>query len=132
MSNTGIFTVGDSGQFTFEYLFDGGWWSRGELAVYNLAGMEDLTLGSTAYIQEAARRALSNDDNGYIVMSDRSEGAKYSTALPWEKNYNDGEYLGVKTFSMSAGAQFGFMLVQNTSVQELYNSCIRLFCQFFR
>ncbi|MEM6526387.1 MAG: DUF4114 domain-containing protein [Bacteroidota bacterium] len=121
MSNTGIFTVGDSGQFTFEYLFDGGWWSKGELAIYNLAGMEDFTPGSTAYIEEAARRALSNDNSGYILMSDRSEGAKYSTALPWERDYNDGEYLGVKTFSMDAGAQFGFMLIQNTSVQQLFN-----------
>ena len=121
MSNTGIFTVGNSGQFTFEYLFDGGWWSKGELAVYNLAGMEDIVPGSTAYIEEAAKRALSNDDSGYILMSDRSEGAKYSTALPWERDYNDGEYLGVKTFSMNVGAQFGLMLVQNTSVQELFN-----------
>ncbi len=41
-SNKGIFTVGDSGQFSFEYLFDGGWF-EGELAVYNLAGMDQYT-----------------------------------------------------------------------------------------
>ena len=118
MVTNGIFTVGNSGEFTFEYLFDGGWY-QGELAIYNLAGMEAYALGSTAYIQEAARRALTNSNQGYVVMSDRSEGAKYSTALPWERDYNQGEYLGVKTFSMDAGAQFGFMLIQNTSVKEL-------------
>lgn len=121
MSNNGIFTVGNSGEFTFEYLFDGGWY-QGELAIYNLSGMEAYTLGSTTYIQEAARRALTNSNDGYVVMSDRNEGAKYSTALPWEGDYNKGDYLGVKTFAMDAGAQFGFMLIQNTSVQELANN----------
>ncbi len=119
-SNKGIFTVGNSGEFTFEYLFDGGWF-EGELAIYNLAGMDAYTPGSTAYIQEAAKRALTNSNDGYVVMSDRTEGAKYSTALPWERDYNQGEYLGVKTFSMDAGAQFGFMLIQNTSISELAN-----------
>ena len=117
-SNKGIFTVGNSEQFTFEYLFDGGWF-QGELAIYNLAGMDTYSLGSTAYIQEAARRALTNSNEGYVVMSDRTEGAKYSSALPWEDDYNKGEYLGVKTFSMNAGDQFGFMLIQDTSIQEL-------------
>ncbi len=118
ISNNGIFTVGNSGQFTFEYLFDGGWF-QGELAVYNLAGMDEYTPGSTEYIQEAARRAISNSNEGYVVMSDRTEGAKYSKALHWEQDYNKGEYLGVKTFSMNAGDQFGFMLTQHTSIAEL-------------
>ncbi len=120
-SNNGIFTVSNAGQFTFEYLFDGGWF-EGELAVYNLAGMEAYIPGSSEYIQEAAKRALSNSNNGYVVMTDRTEGAKYSTALPWERDYNKGEHLGVKSFSMNAGAQFGFMLTQHTSIQELADS----------
>ena len=117
-SNNGIFTVSDSGQFTFEYLFDGGWF-EGELAVYNLSGMDAYIPGSVEYIQEAAKRALSNSNNGYVVMSDRTEGAKYSTALPWEGDYNKGEYSGVKTLSMNAGDRFGFMLTQHTSIKEL-------------
>ncbi len=120
-SNNGIFTVSESGQFTFEYLFDGGWF-QGELAIYNLAGMDAYIPGSVEYIQEAAKRALSNSNNGYVVMTDRTEGAKYSTALPWEGDYNQGEYLGIKTFSMNAGEQFGFMLTQHTSIQELADS----------
>ena len=117
-SNNGIFTVGSSGEFSFEYLFDGGW-VQGELAVYNLDGMEQYTPGSVEYIREAARRALSNSNDGYIVMNDRTEGAKYSSTLAWERDFNKGKYLGAKTFSMNAGDKFGFMLVQNSSVQEL-------------
>lgn len=117
ISNNGIF-ISDSGQFTFEYLFDGGWF-QGELGIYNLSGMDAYTPGSIEYIQEAARRALTNSKDGYVVMSDRTEGAKYGTALPWESNYNKGEYLGVKTFSMNAGDRFAFMLTQHTSIQEL-------------
>ena len=122
MSNNGIFTVGSSGEFSFEYLFDGGWY-QGELGVYSLEGMDAYPLGSTAYIQEAARRAQQNSgDEGYVVMTDRLEGAKYSTALPWERDFNYGEYKGVKTFEMSAGSQFGFILAQHTSLQELSNN----------
>ena len=63
-SNNGIFTVNETGEFSFDYLFDGGWF-QGELAVYNLEGMEQYTPGSAEYIQEAARRALSNSNDGY-------------------------------------------------------------------
>ena len=122
MSSNGIFTVGDSGEFSFEYLFDGGWY-QGELGLYSLEGMDAYTLGSTEYIQEAARRAQENtSDDGYVVISDRIEGAKYSTALPWERNFNHGEYQGVKTFSMAAGAQFGLILAQHTTLQDLVNN----------
>ena len=114
----GTFTVGDSGKFTFEYLFDGGWF-QGELGIYNLSGMDAFVPGSTEYIQEAARRALSNSNNGHLVMQDRLEGAKYSTPLPWERDYNLGEFLGVKTFELGAGEQFAFIFTQNTSLQEL-------------
>ncbi len=119
--NNGIFTVNETGEFSFDYLFDGGWF-QGELAIYNLEGMEQYTPGSTEYIQEAARRALSNSNDGYVVMKDRTEGAKYSSNLDWEGNFNQGEYLGVKNFSMKPGAKFAFILTQQTSIQELADS----------
>jgi|GEM_PF-1334327 len=117
----GTFTVGNSGKFTFEYLFDGGWF-QGELGIYNLSGMDAFVSGSTEYIQEAARRALSNSNDGHLVMQDRLEGAKYSTPLPWERDYNQGEFLGVKTLEINAGEQFAFILTQHTSLQELADS----------
>ena len=114
----GVFTVGESGQFTFEYLFDGGWF-QGELGIYNLAGLENLEPGSEEYIQEAASRALSNSESGYLVMQDNVEGAKYGTALPWEADYNSGDFLGAKTFNLAPGQEFAFILTQNTSLSEL-------------
>lgn len=118
VEEVGTFTVNYTGQFTFEYLFDGGWW-QGELGIYNLSGMDAYTPGSVEYIQEAVRRAVTNSNDGYILMSDGTEGARYSTTLPWERDYNQGEYLGVKTFSMNAGDRFGLVMTQNTALATL-------------
>ena len=114
----GVFTVGESGEVTFDYLFDGGWW-QGELAIYNLDEMDTYELGSEAYIQEAANRALSGSSQGHVLMSDATEGAKFSTALPWESDFNSGIYEGIKTFTMTPGSQFGIMMVQHNTVQAL-------------
>ena len=120
-TEVGVFTVGDSGQFSFDYLFDGGWW-QGELGVYNLEDMAAYIPGSVEYIQEASRRAISNSNEGYVVMSDRDEGAKHSATLPWEGNFNKGEHLGEKTFSMSSGDRFGFIFTQDNALEELANT----------
>ena len=118
---TGVFTVDSTGQIQFDFLFDGGWF-QGELAVFNLEGMEGYVPGSQAYIQEAANRALTNSQQGYILMSDRSEGANFSSPLPWERNFNAGAYLGQKSFSMTPGDRFAVMLIQHTTVQDLANN----------
>jgi hypothetical protein len=54
----GIFTVGESGKVTFDYLFDGGGY-QGEVAAFSLTGMEEFqSLGLEAYIKEALRRSV--------------------------------------------------------------------------
>ena len=115
---TGVFTVDSTGQIQFDFLFDGGWF-QGELAIFNLEGMEAYTPGSQAFIQEAALRALSNSQQGHILMSDRFEGANFSSPLPWERDFNAGEYLGQKSFSMIPGDRFAVMLIQHTTVQDI-------------
>ena len=117
--NTGIFTVDADGQVEVDYLFDGGWF-RGELAVFSLAGMEDLELGSEAFIKEAARRALSDSDRGRILVRDELEGAKFSADLPWERDFNTGEYQGVKAFNLTPGDEVALMLVQNTTIRDTF------------
>ena len=117
---TGIFTVGESGEVTFDYLFDGGNF-EGELAVFSLEGMEALELGSSDFIQEAARRALTNSTLGHIVISDPVEGTRFSGQLPYEPDFNVGEYSGSKTFEMNPGERFGLMLVADTWTQEVFD-----------
>jgi hypothetical protein len=39
--DTGVFTVGSSGQVSIDYLFDGGWY-QGELAIFSLRGWSSL------------------------------------------------------------------------------------------
>ncbi|MCC3595807.1 MULTISPECIES: putative Ig domain-containing protein [unclassified Microcoleus] len=98
-----------------EFLADGGLY-QGELAIFNLEGMDKFAPCSPEFIKEAARRALSNSHEGYVVIADATEGALLPSYLP-EGDFNSGEYRGVKTFAMKPGARFGFMLVPNGTVQ---------------
>jgi hypothetical protein len=118
--STGTFEVNSSGQVKLDFLFDGGWF-RGELAIFNLNGMEIYQPGSLTFIQQAAQRALTNSQQGYVVIKDPLEGARFSSQLPWEPNFNAETYQGVKTFNMNPGDRFGLMLIQNTTVSEIAN-----------
>ncbi|MBD1895739.1 PA14 domain-containing protein [Coleofasciculus sp. FACHB-129] len=118
---SGVFTVGDTGEVSIDFLSDGGQY-QGELAVFSLGGMEGFELGSEAFIKEAASRALSNSELGHVALSDATEGARFSGALPHEGNFNTGAYQGVKTFSMRPGDTFGVMLVPHGTVQQLYDN----------
>ncbi|MEG5220839.1 MULTISPECIES: DUF4114 domain-containing protein, partial [unclassified Microcoleus] len=83
--------------------------------------MEKFVLGSLAFISEAASRALSNSKKGYIAINDDLEGAYYTDANSSE-NVNSGQYLGTKTFAMTPGDKFFFMLVPNGTVQQVYDN----------
>jgi hypothetical protein len=93
----------------------------GQLAIVSLKGMEKFVLGSEAFIKEAASRALSNSTNGYIAISDNLEGAYYTNPNSSE-NLNFGQYLGTKTFVMTPGDKFFFMLVPNGTIQQVYDN----------
>ncbi|MFP4123022.1 MAG: PA14 domain-containing protein [Coleofasciculus sp.] len=117
---SGVFTVGQTGEVSVDFLFDGGGY-EGELAVFSLEGMEEFEPGSEAFIQEAASRALSDSELGHIVISDQTEGARFVGELG-ESDQNSGEYLGVKTVQMRPGDEFGFMLVPNNTVQRVFDN----------
>ncbi|MEG4611529.1 DUF4114 domain-containing protein, partial [Microcoleus sp. F6_C1] len=117
---SGKFVVDSTGQVGIDFLFDGGLY-KGQLAIISLKGMEKFSPGSEEFIKEAASRALSNSAKGHVVINDLSEGAKFTDNLP-EGNSNDGSYLGVKTFAMTPGEEFGVMLVPNGTVQEVFNN----------
>jgi hypothetical protein len=120
---SGTFNVDASGQVEFDYLYDGGWF-QGELAVFSLKGMGNYQPGSVEFLTEATKRALSNSKQGRILMSDRSEGARFSDKVAWENNFNtdSSKYLGVKSLEMEAGDELAFMYVQNTTVQDIYQN----------
>jgi hypothetical protein len=116
--DTGVFTVGSSGQVSIDYLFDGGNY-QGELAIFSLEGMEQFEGGIDEFIGEAARRALSDSALGHLVISDSTEGARFHGSFFEEPDFNSGEYLGVRTFSMRPGDTFGVMLVPDGTVQQV-------------
>ena len=109
------------GEVKIKFLFDGGGYSQGQLAIVSTRGMEGVQPGSKLFIQEAAYRAASNSDFGHIVINDETEGAYFSGILGTSdsQNYNSGTYLGGKTFKMLPGDTFIFMLVPDGKVQEV-------------
>ena len=114
---SGVFTVGSSGEVSFDYLLDGSP-SQGELAIFNLKGMNQFEIGSKRYVQEAALRALGNSAaSGYVVILDQTEGARF-TASAGEPNFNSGEYKGTKTFKMNPGDKFGVMLIPSGTTPD--------------
>ena len=117
-NNNGIFTVETSGTVKIDYLYDGGSY-QGEIAIFNLEGMENIEVDSNEFIQEAARRALTNSDQGYIIIQDRIERARFNGETPWEDSYNVGEYLEQKSFNLKAGDTFAIMLVNDGKVADL-------------
>jgi hypothetical protein len=118
---TGIFQANSSGKVSVDYLYDGGGY-QGELAIFSLQGMENLEVGSSAFLQEATRRALSNSQLGYIAIKDKDDRARFSDLnkeLGWEGQYNSGIYSGKRTFQMQANSKFAMMLVSNGTVASL-------------
>ncbi|MGA9380950.1 MAG: DUF4114 domain-containing protein, partial [Phormidium sp.] len=113
--SSGVFTVGETGKVSVDYLLDGGGY-KGEIAIFSIQGMEEFEPGSSDFIQEAAHRALSNSELGYVVISDPTEGAKFNSSD------NQGNYLGAKEFNMRPGDEFGVMLVPNGTLQEVFNN----------
>ena len=121
--NSGTLIVGSSGEVDVDYLFDGGWF-RGELAIFSLDGMDSFTPGTTEFMTEAARRALTNSVQGRVLIQDDLEGAKFSANLGYEPDFNTDpeDYQGVRTVNMTPGDEVGLMLVQHTTVQETYDN----------
>ncbi|MCT7997206.1 DUF4114 domain-containing protein [Laspinema olomoucense] len=116
----GIFKVDASGEVGINFLFDGGAF-KSQVAIVSLSGMEGLDPNSVEFIREAATRAASNTELGYVVIDDVNEGAKFTGRLG-EGNYNFGTYEGVKTFRMRPGDEFFLMLVPNGTVQQVIDN----------
>src|SRR4028118_1895224 len=117
---SGIFTTDETGRISVDYTFDGGMF-RGELAVFSLDDLDKFEPGSEAFIKEVAARSLSNSVKGHVVINDATEGARFSGLLG-ESNANQGVYLGVKSFAVTAGGKYGVMLVPNGSVKFVYDN----------
>jgi hypothetical protein len=85
-----VFKVGPTGKVDISYLFDGGFY-EGEVGIFNLKGMSAFLNDHSAFVKEAARRALSNSSEGHVVISDFTEGAKLTGILGAEpQNWNKG------------------------------------------
>lgn len=112
----GVFTARES-TLTAEYLWDGGGYGNSQVGVFLLDGMESLT--GDAFHREAAKRATSNSTSGYVLVDDRTEGAKLSGKLSFEDNFNQGPHGGVKSFAVKPGAKYGLVLIPDGSLADI-------------
>lgn len=117
----GVFTVEESGIVKVDWLYDGGAY-KGELGIFSLRDMEDLEPGSEAFIAEAVTRVLSDTEDGHIVLTDPTEGARFSGSLGESTDRNSGEYSGIKSFEMRPGDWFATILVPNGTFNTLANN----------
>jgi Domain of unknown function (DUF4114) len=109
--NSGVYTVDTQGEITIDYLWDGGA-NEGEVGIFDLSGMENLVDNLTAFTEEAIRRVLTNSRLGHVVLSDVTEGARFSGKLITEpEDFNAGTYTGSKSFEMKPGSQFGVVMI---------------------
>jgi hypothetical protein len=115
---SGTFVVGNTGQINIQFLYDGGAY-KSEIGIFSLTGMEELIPGSAEFIKEAAKRALSHSQPGYIVISDANEAAKFTGDLGEANNFNRGKIPGTRTFSMHPGDKFGIILIPNGTIEEV-------------
>ena len=113
----GVFSVGDTGEVTIDFLYDGGGY-EGELAIFSLDGMGELEPGSDEFVRVAVERALNESELGHVVISDATEGARFSGELG-ETDRNSGDYLGLKTVQMKAGDKFAVMLIPHGTVEDV-------------
>ena len=120
VENEGIFTVGNSGQTTIDFLLDSGVY-QSQLGIFSLAGMDDLARDSVEFRAEAARRALTNSSQGYVVVSDNTQGARLSGDVE-TLDHNSGDYNGTPTFSLDNTAQYALILVPNGTLQDVVDN----------
>ncbi|GBC59640.1 hypothetical protein DENIS_0579 [Desulfonema ishimotonii] len=117
----GVFTVTDKeGKVKVDYLFDGGLY-EGELGIFSLEGMDAYEPGSPDFIAEAIRRVMSDSEDGYIVVRDAAEGARFSGQLGsrQEDEFNEGEYIGLKTVTMRPGDRFATVLIPDGTFADV-------------
>ncbi|QTA86343.1 DUF4114 domain-containing protein [Desulfonema magnum] len=114
----GEFKVGENGIVKADWLYDGGSY-EGEFAIFSFSGMKDFIANPEEFIKEAVRRALSNSTEGYVVLSDMKEGARFSGSLGESVNWNKGPYKGVKSFQMRPGDTFAMILTPNSTLESL-------------
>ncbi len=119
---SGVFTVGEDGTVGIDFLFDGGFYSRGEVGIFSIEGI-DAEPGSDEFIKIAAQRALSRSEQGHVIISDATDGARFSGTMR-EADFNSGDYRGVQEYQMRAGDRFGIMLASNHSIEDVANGKI--------
>ncbi len=80
--------------------------------------MESLT--DEQFRREAIRRARSETDEGHIVFSDFTEGARFRGTLNSEpEDWNNGPYKGTKELRMIPRDRIATILIPNATVEEL-------------
>ncbi|MGK7927264.1 MAG: hypothetical protein AB4290_18805 [Spirulina sp.] len=129
---SGIFTVGETGEIVFEFLWHGREISQGQLVLFSLEGLEDFQWDSPAFIREILHRIhrdrQSNAARGYLAIADLTEGARFGS---WGARFADDRVQGSKSFKFPVGERFCFALIRKTPLNEVAQNSDRINCFCF-
>ncbi len=115
--DNGIYTVDRNGKIAIDFLADAGSYNN-QMAIFSLKGMESLTPGSVEFIKEAASRALSFSNKGYVAINDATDAGQFNL----EANTNQGKYQGRREFAFDPGDRIALMMVPNGTIQEVFDN----------
>lgn len=120
----GFFTVAETGQVSFEFLYDGGGY-RGELGIFSLQDLPNTEVSSHQFILEAIKRVVSDSVRGHIVISECQHGERFSSNLGELTTWSKEEYPQQKTLSMKPGDQFAIVLIPHGTFSQVLE-CLQL------
>ncbi len=120
----GVFQVDESGEIAIDFLYDGGLY-EGAVGIFSLKDINPEDLTTEEFTQKVVERVQSDSTEGHIVIQDNVEGAKYTAELEWEEgltggatHFNQGDYLGTKTFEMTPGDYFSLVMIPDGDFKE--------------
>ncbi|NJP22460.1 MAG: DUF4114 domain-containing protein [Hydrococcus sp. CRU_1_1] len=119
----GVFKVNQSGLVDVDFLYDGSS-SQGEMGIFSLSGLANLEVTSVDFRKEAIRRALTNSKQGYVVLQDSLDRAKFTEPIEsdWQKDLLTGEYKGVQSLAMNPGDFVGLVFNPKGTLEQLLNT----------
>jgi Domain of unknown function (DUF4114) len=127
----GVFTVGSTGQVSFDYLVDGGGY-EGQVGIFSLDGLDKYEFGSSEFLQEVARRIVS-ESLGDVMINDIEDKAKITRNITCtingesmqidDQEFNQGVVRDPKIFTQfKPGQTFGIALIPNGSFADWLNN----------
>jgi|GEM_PF-4555414 len=109
VEEAGVFVVGESGEISLEYIYDGGS-NKGQLIAFSLDEMEGFEGSFSEYSEAIVAQAL-DEEKAYFVSNDQDDKAVFEGDLNEQGLSNGGTLAGERVFTFEPGERIGLMLM---------------------